>query len=356
MTIVAGILAVAIYVLLVYYIGKNVKTALQAFGMTRYFIPYWVLLYAISFSYFLSAVHDVFKIVGSYWLFFFEYGLIFSLIANFIYFVVRYKNKKIISLCAIIPVIFLCFWGIYNAYMPVVHTTTMKIDKPLSEPIRVVVASDFHLGILSDAQHLQNFVNLANEAKPDLVLLAGDLVDDDPRWFVEEGMAAILSQLKTTYGVYGIVGNHEYYGGKMDELVREIEKANVHMLLDETILIDDLLYVTGQEDITNTERLHIEQLAPSDSTKPWLVVNHTPNDLQSPLQAGADVQFSGHTHKGQLWPNEYITNAIFEVDYGHEKKENMHVLVSSGYGFWGPPMRIGSQSELWVVDIVGNDE
>lgn len=351
MAILLGTIAVIVYAALVFYIGKNIQAALRAFGMTRFFTAYWLLLYAISFAYFGSGLHESLKIIGSYWLFFFQYGLLFSLLANFIYYILRYKNKKNIGGCAIFTVIILCFWGIYNAYTPVVHKTTMQLETPIKEPIRIVVASDFHLGILSDQQHLQNFVNLANEAKPDVVFLVGDLVDDDPKWFVEQGMAAILSTLETTYGVYGVLGNHEYYGGQIDALVKEMEKANVHMLLDETIRIDDLLYITGQEDVTNEQRLHIEQLAPATNDLPWFVLNHTPNDLTSPLDAGVDAHFSGHTHKGQLWPNEWITNQIFEVDYGHVKKESMHVLVSSGFGFWGPPMRIGSQSELWIVDV-----
>ena len=80
-------------------------------------------------------------------------------------------------------------------------------------------------------------------------------------------------------------------------------------------------------------------------------MNHTPNDLETPATLGVDFHVSGHTHKGQMWPNHLITKKIFELDYGHRLKETMHALVSSGFGFWGPPTRIGSRSELWVVDI-----
>lgn len=80
-------------------------------------------------------------------------------------------------------------------------------------------------------------------------------------------------------------------------------------------------------------------------------MNHTPNDLDEPAKLGVDFHVSGHTHKGQMWPNHLITKRIFELDYGHLEKKKMHALVSSGYGFWGPPTRIGSRSELWVVDL-----
>jgi len=216
--------------------------------------------------------------------------------------------------------------------------------------LRVVVASDFHLGVLSHKKHLERFVTLSNEAKPDIVFLVGDIVDDDPKWFVNEGMADVMKQLTTTYGVYGVLGNHEYYGKKIPEFVEEMEKAHVKILRDETIRIDNTLIVTGQEDLTNKERKQLDALMLTDDL-PWFVMNHTPNDLKTPADLGVDFHMSGHTHKGQLWPNQYITSRVFELDYGYKMKEQMHTLVSSGFGFWGPPMRIGSRSELWVVDI-----
>lgn len=214
----------------------------------------------------------------------------------------------------------------------------------------MVAASDFHLGVLSHKRHLQRFVDLTNEANPDIVLLAGDIVDDDPKWFVHEGMADVIKQLTSTYGTYGILGNHEYYGKKIPDFIKEMENANVKILLDETIRIADAFILTGQEDKTNTDRKPLDDLKPS-ANLPWLVMNHTPDDLVTPSKQGVDFHVSGHTHKGQLWPNQYITARVFELDYGYMLKEQMHTLVSSGYGFWGPPMRIGSRSELWVVDI-----
>lgn len=239
--------------------------------------------------------------------------------------------------------------GSYNAYSPVVRELTIEMD--VKEPMTMVVASDFHLGVLSHKDHLQKFVDLSNEHNPDVVLLVGDLVDDDPLWFVAKGMGEVMSQLKSTYGVYGVLGNHEYYGKKIPLLVEEMKQANVKILLDETILVGERFYLTGQEDITNKNRLSLHQLAPEQKDLPWIVMNHTPNDLQTPANAGVDLHLSGHTHLGQMWPNHLITGKIFEVDYGYKKKKEMHTLVSSGFGFWGPPTRIGSRSEMWVVHI-----
>ena len=198
---------------------------------------------------------------------------------------------------------------------------------------------------------MARFVELSNEAKPDVILLVGDLVDDDPIWFVENGMAEVMKKLKSTYGVYGVLGNHEYYGGKIPLLVQEMKDAGVKILVDETVFVGESFYLTGQADITNKKRQSLDALKPSNSDLPWIVMNHTPNDLNTPANAGVDFHMSGHTHKGQMWPNNFITNRIFELDYGYKLKGQMHALVSSGFGFWGPPIRIGSRSELWVVDV-----
>ena len=130
----------------------------------------------------------------------------------------------------------------------------------------------------------------------------------------------------------------------------------MQMLLDETILVGNRFYLTGQEDLTNKDRVPLASLKPEDKELPWFVMNHTPNDLNTPMEVGADFHVSGHTHRGQMWPNHLITSRLFEVDYGHKQKQQMHALVSSGFGFWGPPTRIGSQSELWIVDITFKGE
>ena len=98
-------------------------------------------------------------------------------------------------------------------------------------------------------------------------------------------------------------------------------------------------------------RKPLEDLKPDNEEAPWFVMNHTPDNLSEPMELGVDFHVSGHTHKGQMWPNHYITLKVFELDYGYRQKGAMHALVSSGFGFWGPPTRIGSQSELWVIDI-----
>lgn len=346
-------LALALYSIMTVYIGLNLKKWLESIHLFRWPVLYWIVFFLIAFSFLIGRMHKALSplnIVGNYWMFFLEYGLLLCIIANLVVFFTPFKNVVVVGSVVMGLLVILFAWGTYNAYSPVVRNLEISIDKP-GQPMRLVVASDFHLGVLSHKNHLQRFVELSNEAKPDAVLLVGDLVDDDPVWFVEEGMDEVMSRLEATYGVYGVLGNHEYYGGKIPQFIEEMKAANVQILMDETISVGNRFYLTGREDATNAKRKELTELTPENEGLPWFVMNHTPSNLEEAQKAGADFQVSGHTHLGQLWPNNFITNQVFELDYGHLQKEPTHYLVSSGFGFWGPPMRIGSRSELWVVDV-----
>ncbi len=353
MRVLIGALAIAVYGAITFYLGLNLKKWLVSLAIFRWEPLYWVLLFTVSFGFIIGRIHEIFKplaVVGNYWMFFLEYGLIICIITNLVIWLTPFKSVAAVGTIGVVLLVVLFGVGTYNAYTPVARELSIQIDKK-GEPMRVVVASDFHLGVLSNKGHLEKFVQKTNEANPDLVLLVGDLIDDDPSWYIEDGMHQVMKRLKATYGVYGVLGNHEYYGGKIPLLIEEMEASNVKMLLDETILVDNRFYLTGQEDRTNIARKPLESLKPEDETMPWFVMNHTPDDLETPARLGVDFHTSGHTHKGQMWPNSFITSRIFELDYGHKLKGTMNALVSSGFGFWGPPTRIGSQSELWIVDI-----
>ncbi|MER1986378.1 MAG: metallophosphoesterase [Solibacillus sp.] len=351
------ILPLLIFVAITFYIGWNVRAWLKALHIYRWPLLYWVLLYAISFGYFIGKMHPLLtplSVLGSYWLFVMQYGILLCIIANVL---VKFTplTTKMVGTGAVSIFAILFMIGTYYAYSPVTRSLEIEIDKP-GEDMRVVMASDFHLGVLSNKGHLENFVEMSNEAKPDLVLLAGDLVDDSPMRFINTGMGEVLSQLTSTYGVYGVPGNHEYYGGEIPLFIETMKDAGVEILMDDTVLVADKFYVTGREDLTNKERVELTELVPENRDLPWIVLDHTPQDLQTPAELAVDFHVSGHTHKGQLWPNHLITQRIFELDYGHAVKESMHALVSSGYGFWGPPMRTGSRAELWIIDVKFNGQ
>jgi uncharacterized protein len=345
-------LALIIYSGITFYIGYNIRALMASFQITPKPILFWGILYVVAFAFVIARFHEslgFLAVIGNYWMFVIQYGLLLCIISNIL---IKFTplSTKVVGTGALSIFVILFVMGTYYAYTPVVHQQTIKIDKQ-GEPMRVVVGSDFHLGILSNKRHLQNFVTRSNEQNPDLVLLVGDIIDDDPGQYIKQNMMDVMDDLTATYGVYGVLGNHEYYGKKIEAFNEAMKQSNVTILMDETVELPNGVYLTGREDITNQQRQPLSALAPEQVNKPWLVMNHTPNDLSEPQKENVDFHVSGHTHRGQLWPNQYITKRTFDLDYGYQMWGDLHALVTSGYGFWGPPMRIGTQAELWVIDI-----
>lgn len=357
MRIIWFLVFMSVYGCLTFLLGWSIKAWLVALGAFRWEPLFWAILYGVALSPVIGRLHRFLRpvaLVGNYYFFLFEYGLLLSLAGALI---VRFTPLGVaaVGTGVALTIVVLAAFGTYFAYSPVKRRLVLHVAKP-GRTLRLALASDFHLGILSSKCHLQSFVEGVNRIKPDLVLLAGDLVDDDPGWYKRKNMGEILGQLKARHGVYGILGNHEYYGGQIPDVVEELAKAGVRILRDETVLVDGWLRLTGREDITNRNRKTLDELkreAGMDeaSREPWIVMNHTPDDQASPAEAGVDLHVSGHTHRGQLWPNHWITRRVFELDYGYRMKGDMHAVVSSGYGFWGPPFRIGSRSEWWDIEL-----
>ncbi|TQR17499.1 metallophosphoesterase [Psychrobacillus vulpis] len=355
----AAVFAVILYSAIVFYFGWCVVQWLDTVVPNVNRLIFGIVWTLIAYGFIIGRIDHrlrLFSMAGSYWMIIMQYGVILFPIATIMAWILP-SRLQIIGWIVLFIFLFISLLGTFKAYTPVVRELSIKMPKKnakLSE-LKVIVASDFHLGLLSNKAHLKRFVNKSNEQKPDLVLLVGDLVDDDPIWFVKNGMSEVMKQLTSTYGVYGVLGNHEYYGKKIPLLVEEMEASNVKMLLDETILLGDSFYLTGREDLTNRERKQLSFLVPENRNLPWFVMDHTPSNLLIPEKEGVDFHVSGHTHRGQMWPNHIFTRKMFELDYGYKQLRGLHAIVSSGFGFWGPPIRLGSQSELWSVNIKFED-
>ncbi len=347
--------ALLIYTALITYLGWAVYFWLASFlaGMNPWlFAAFW---FVVAYSYVIGRIGHKwlgFTVLGSYWFAFLQYAILLIPLANVIVLIMDFKNDVFfVGLATTITLLLLFIVGTYMAYSPVVRKLEITVEGEAAEPLHMVIGSDFHLGFLSGKRHLRRFVEKTNALDPDIVFLAGDLVDDDPIWYARYGMSEVMEQLKPSLGVYGILGNHEYYGKKIPLLVKVMEKSGVEILRDETILIANRFYLTGREDRTNSKRLPLAELKPEKGELPWIVMDHTPANLKVPSELGVDFQLSGHTHKGQMWPNHLLTKRMFELDYGYRLLRGTHFLVSSGFGFWGPPLRIGSRSELWSVTM-----
>ena len=233
-----------------------------------------------------------------------------------------------------------------------VHITT---GKTLSRPLRLVMLSDLHLGYHNPRHELARWVDLVNAEKPDLVLIAGDIIDMSIRPLVEENMAEEFLRLKAP--VYACLGNHEYYSG--EPLAQQFYRdGGIHLLRDSCAVVGGDLLIIGRDDRTNLHRKSLADILKSSplSTEEIhscysIVLDHQPYHLEEAEQQGIDFQLSGHTHRGQVWPISWITDRLYECSFGPWQRGQTRYYVSSGLGIWGGKFRIGTRSEYVVADL-----
>ncbi|OOF67749.1 metallophosphoesterase [Rodentibacter caecimuris] len=243
--------------------------------------------------------------------------------------------------------------SVYNAYVPKIIHYSIQLDKPLSSPIRIGIASDLHLGILFGNQQLDKLTQIMQDEKVDIILLPGDIMDDNIDAYLAENMQSHLTKLTAPLGVYATLGNHDFFGYQA-EISTEIRQAGLTLLKDQSITINNKLVLIGRNDDLYIARPDTKELLKSvDTSLPIIVLDHRPTDIETHSALPIDIQVSGHTHRGQIFPANLLTALLYRLDYGYEKIGNGHFFVTSGYGFWGIPMRLGSQSEVIIVDVEG---
>ena len=195
------------------------------------------------------------------------------------------------------------------------------------------------------------FLLLINAPHPDLILISGDLIDNSVVPLYTENMAEELANLKAPMGIYMVLGNHEYISG-IDESIRYIKSTQIQLLRDSVVTLPNGIQLIGRDDRHNRKRHSLQELMVNiDKSKPIILLDHQPFDLEKTEAAGIDLQFSGHTHHGQIWPINWVTDYIFEQSHGYRQWGNSHVYVSSGLSLWGPPFRIGTHSEMVIFNF-----
>jgi predicted MPP superfamily phosphohydrolase len=323
----------------------------------------------------LITFHHALAWTGSFWLaalvyFFFAVLLIdiIRLINSGLHFLPlcatpEYTKLKIIALCSsIFVVVILLAAGFYNASHPVIKNLDIGISKLSGKKeIKIVAVSDIHMGTIVENGRLNKLVNLVNAQNPDLIVLAGDILDEVQSPILHEHLGTPLKRLSAPLGVYAILGNHEYYGG-IEKSIKYIRSLNLKLLIDSVVNIDQVLTLIGRDDIGSVNRYRkkrksiSELMAGVDTLMPVVLLDHQPYNLKEVTGCGIDLQISGHTHNGQFWPFNYLTRAIFELSWGYKKIGTTHFYVSSGYGTWGPPIRIGNKPEIVVFNIRMKDQ
>lgn len=225
----------------------------------------------------------------------------------------------------------------------------LTTSKNLGKTYKMVMVSDLHLGYHNRRPELSRWVDIINAEQPDIVLIAGDIVDISLRPLIEEDMAKEFKRIKAP--IYACLGNHEYYSNQ--PLARKFyEDAGIHLLIDSLAIVDNVITIIGRDDRTNPERSELEALArqANDSTY-TIVLDHQPYQLEKTEQCHIDFQFSGHTHHGQVWPISWITDAVYECSSGPWQRGDTRFHISSGLGIWGGKFRIGTNSEYVVATL-----
>lgn len=250
-------------------------------------------------------------------------------------------------------VVLLVIAGFVNALKPRVKTLDLVIHKNVNPTklLNIVIASDIHLGTLVCKSRLERIVNKINSLNPDLVLLPGDVVDEDLGPVIRENLGETLRKIKSKYGIIAVTGNHEYIGG-VEKACRYLTDHGITVLRDSSMTVDNAITIVGREDASIKQFAHrrrksLEELmANVDTSRPVILMDHQPFGLQEAEGNGIDLQLSGHTHHGQLWPFNFITKKVYELSWGYRKKGDTHFYVSSGVGTWGPPIRTGNRPEI----------
>ncbi len=351
-----------------YYIFIRGLHALRLTGTVR---TAYIVLFIFLAASFIAAMFleraDIFLLgkplswIGSFWLGAFVYFLLIvaaidlvRLLNHFVHFFPAFMTSDpartarlaaygVISLVGILVV-----YGFINSHIIRVRNFDIKIAKEAGgrKTLNIAMASDIHLSSIINNGRIAAIVNKLNSLKPDIVLLPGDIVDGDLNPVVRQNLGEALRRIKAPLGVYAITGNHEYIGGA-EKACEYITEHGVKMLRDSTVFIGNSFYVVGREDRSARKRKPLSELmADVDKKYPVILMDHQPFHLEEAEENGVDLQLSGHTHYGQMWPFNYITDMVYELAYGYLVKGHTHIFVSSGVGTWGPPIRIVADPEI----------
>ncbi len=270
------------------------------------------------------------------------------------YLLARQTAASVVAVSALIAVI----GGYFNTLHPRIRTISISVPKDAAgrAVLDIALVTDIHLGTIISNSRLQKMVDMINVLRPDIVLLGGDIVDEDLAPVIENNLGELLGAIRSRYGTYAVTGNHEYIGG-VEKAHRYLSQHGVTVLRDRTLLVDGSFYLVGREDasitqFTGARRMSLDEIMKGvDTSRPVIVMDHQPFRLSQAVKNGVDLQVSGHTHHGQVWPASLITRLIYEISYGYREIDGTHFYVSCGYGTWGPPVRVGTVPEVVHIQL-----
>jgi predicted MPP superfamily phosphohydrolase len=330
---------------------------------------YYVLIYLALFL--VYPVSNLFReggtalsAIANYLLPFFLYVFLFVLLLdlllllNMLFRVIPREKIKSKSFRNIgLPVIILCSLVVvaagiinFNTIRRTEYQVTIPAGSSDMSHLKIAFASDFHLEENTPVRFVERFVKEIETINPDLMLFGGDIVEGDREDERMEHFEKLLGSITARFGVFGVLGNHEYYArqDKGSFFVR----AGIDILRDSAVFIDGSFILAGRNDSHTTTRKSVEEIMRIiPDSLPVILVDHRPTEIDQISKTSANIVLSGHTHNGQLFPVNFITRSVYELSYGYMKKGDAHFFVSSGIRLWGFPVRTAGKSEIMVINV-----
>jgi predicted MPP superfamily phosphohydrolase len=368
-----GPLFFLIYGSVCFYIGLRLLGFLCYFvsGIkpAAFWIPFALLCCILVFGNFFGHSLLFLRKAGSYWTAIFMYMFMLLALSDFIRLLLFLFGKKIpnFNLYAVGAALSLCVILIVFGALHARSIKTVNYQLALrgsGSNIRIALISDLHIGSTVGRSWIKRAADTVNKAQPDIVCITGDIFDGNLD--VIKDLPGVITQLKSInapLGVYACLGNHDtdrlsISGAKTERVSEILKSADITLLWDEVYPVREKMFVAGRKDarpigMSAERKTPDELLADIDGTV--IVLDHQPTQYPQLEKAGADLVLSGHTHKGQLFPGNLFTWIMFKkmgaVHYGHWKGRSMQGVVTSGAAAWGPPLRIGTNSEVVIIDV-----
>lgn len=292
------------------------------------------------------------------WVAFGYYTLLFALVHFVLWLIFKLLPFTLpLDKIAMVTLVASCLtvtFGSLRAFTPVVRTEHIVTSKlPAGTSYRLALISDVHLGRILGRSYAEKLVQRVNQLDPDAVLIAGDLIDEKISYVQEENSLEALAHFNAPKGVYLAFGNHEY----IDDHLRWqalVEENGIKVLRDASTVIDGRLKLTGLNDYSrNRDLSSLKALAWENDKYYSILIDHQPRKMETAAAEGYDLYLSGHTHTGQLFPNRQVTKRMYQLDYGRRDFGKLIAITSSGYGFWGPPVRTEAAPEIVLIELNG---
>lgn len=389
-----------IYIIVNFYILKWnlvwLGTCTRLFK-NKFFIASYALIYTliscsmlIAFLVKNQAVSRFFKQLSNYWLGTFLYILLTIGIMDMVRIIIKHTRLSehpllfskasfiIFGFIAVFTVLSISIYGIIHARHIYTVKYSIQIDKPLNLPndssdsFKIVLTADWHLGFNVGSYHIKQMVQKINKANADLVCISGDIFDNEYSAIKSpDKICSYLKAIKSKYGVYACYGNHDIderllagfsfssNNTKAPDLRMEklLTDAGIILLQDEALLINNAFYIIGRKDYAICKKNNVVRKSPKELTsgldisKPLILLDHEPKEMDKLSQYGIDLDLSGHTHDGQMFPGNLTCKMMWEHSYGIKRYNDMYSIVTSGIGVWGPNMRIGTKAEIVEIDV-----